>query len=98
MMPRWRHLDAMRTTLTIDDGLLRQLRQKALDSGKPFKQVVNETLRAGLHQPLNPAREPYRCPTFSIGALTPGVDFSKATLLAAQLEDDALIDKLRQDP
>jgi len=98
MMPRWRHLDAMRTTLTIDHGLLRQLRQKALDSGKPFKQVVNETLRAGLHQPLNPAREPYRCPTFSIGALTPGVDFSKATLLAAQLEDDALIDKLRQDP
>jgi len=38
------HLDAMRTTLTIDDGLLRQLRQKALVSGKPFKQVVNETL------------------------------------------------------
>jgi len=34
----------MRTTLTIDDGLLRQLRQKALVSGKPFKQVVNETL------------------------------------------------------
>lgn len=86
----------MRTTLTIDDGLLRQLRQKALDSGKPFKQVVDETLRAGLHQPLNPAREPYRCPTFSIGALAPGVDLSKATLLAAQLDDDALIDKLRQ--
>ena len=38
----------MRTTLTIDDALLRQLRQKALDSGKPFKRVVNETLRAGL--------------------------------------------------
>ena len=83
----------MRTTLTIDDGLLRQ---KALDSGKPFKQVVDETLRAGLHQPLNPAREPYRCPTFSIGALAPGVDLCKATLLAAQLDDDALIDKLRQ--
>ena len=86
----------MRTTLTIDDGLLRQLRQKALDSSKPFKQVVNETLRAGLHPPLNSPREPYRCPTFSIGALAPGIDLSKATLLAAQLDDDALIDKLRQ--
>jgi hypothetical protein len=84
----------MRTTLTIDDGLLRQ---KALDSGKPFKQVVNETLRAGLHQPLQPPRESYRCPTFSIGALAPGIDLNKATLLAAQLEDDALINKLRQD-
>ena len=41
----------MRTTLTVDDALLRQLRQKALDSGKPFKQVVNEALRAGLNTP-----------------------------------------------
>jgi hypothetical protein len=86
----------MRTTLPIVDGLLRQLRQKALDSGKPFKQLVNETLRAGLHQPLKSPRELYRCPTFSIGAHSPGVDLSKATLLAAQLDDDALIDKLRQ--
>jgi hypothetical protein len=76
--------------------LLHQLRHKALDSGKPFKQVVNETLRAGLSQPLNPARDPYSCPTFSIGALAPGVDLSKATLIAAKLDDDALIDKLRQ--
>ena len=94
-MPRRQHLDALRTTLTIHDGLLRQ---KALDSDKPFKQVVNETLRAGLHQPLNSPREPYRCPTFSIGALAPGVDLSKAALLAAQLEDDALIDKLWSSP
>jgi hypothetical protein len=50
--------DAMRTTLTINDGLLRQLRQKALDSGKPFKQVVNEALRAGLEQPATAARPP----------------------------------------
>ncbi|MEX1323705.1 MAG: hypothetical protein AB1Z21_05840 [Synechococcaceae cyanobacterium] len=62
----------MCTTLTIDDALLRQLRQKALDTGKPFKQVVNEALRAGLSQPVSPRREPYRCPSFSIGALAPG--------------------------
>jgi hypothetical protein len=49
----------MRTTLTIDDALLRQLRQKALDSGRPFKQVVNDTLRAGLEHPVAPApRQP----------------------------------------
>lgn len=86
----------MRTTLSIDDALLRQLRQKALDSGKPFKQVVNDTLRAGLHPAASPQRQPYRCPTFSIGALAPGVDLSKANQLAAALEDDALIEKLRQ--
>ena len=86
----------MRTTLTIDDALLRQLRQKALDSGKPFKQVVNDTLRAGL-VPATPARrELYRCPTFSIGALAPGVTLTKANQLAAALEDELLIEKLRQ--
>jgi hypothetical protein len=57
----------MRTTLTIDDGLLRQLRQKALDTGKPFKLVVNETLRAGLEKPATAARPRYVCPTFSTG-------------------------------
>lgn len=86
----------MRTTLTIDDALLRQLRQKALDSGKPFKQVVNDTLRAGLNQAASPRREPYRCPSFSIGALAPGVDLTKANQLAAALEDEQLIEKLRQ--
>ena len=86
----------MRTTLTIDDALLRQLRQKALDSGKPFKQVVNEALRAGLNSPAVTRREPYRFPTFSIGAVAPGVDLTKASQLAAALEDEALIDKLRQ--
>ncbi len=57
------------------------MRQKALDCGKPFKNVVNETLRTGLHQPLNPPRDPYRWSTFSIGAIATGVDLTKATLL-----------------
>lgn len=86
----------MRTTLTIDDALLRQLRQRALDSGKPFKQVVNDTLRAGLAGGPTHQREPYHCPSFSIGALTPGVDLTKANQLAASLEDDLLIEQLRQ--
>ena len=86
----------MRTTLTIDDALLRQLRQKALDTGKPFKQVVNDTLRAGLEQQPPPARARYVCPTFSTGPLAPGVDLTKANQLAAALDDAELINKLRQ--
>jgi len=96
MMLGLRHADAMRTTLTIDDGLLRQLRQRALDSGKPFKQVVNETLQAGLRQPAAAPRKPYVCPTFSIGALAPGVDLNKANQLAAALEDEERIATMLQ--
>jgi len=42
----------MRTTLTLDDDLAMALHREARDSGRPFKQVVNECLRRGL------AREP----------------------------------------
>ena len=86
----------MRTTLTIDDGLLRQLRQKALDTGKPFKQVVNDTLRAGLEKPVAATRPRYVCPTFSTGPLAPGVDLTKANALAAAMEDDDLLRTLQQ--
>jgi hypothetical protein len=43
-----------------------------------------------------PQRQPYRCPSFSIGGLAPGVDLTKANQLAAALEDELLIEKLRQ--
>ncbi len=86
----------MRTTLTIDDGLLRQLRQKALDSGKTFKQVVNETLRAGLQQPVGAARHRYVCPTFSMGQPRWPVDLDKALALAAELEDQEIVTQLMQ--
>jgi predicted transcriptional regulator len=37
----------MRTTLTIDDAIAKALQDLAHRSNKPFKQVLNETLRAG---------------------------------------------------
>jgi hypothetical protein len=40
----------MRTTLTLDDPLAEDLRRLAAESGKPFKVVVNDTLRAGLQR------------------------------------------------
>jgi plasmid stability protein len=38
----------MRTTITLDDDVAANLRAKVRKSGRPFKDVVNETLRAGL--------------------------------------------------
>lgn len=38
----------MRTTLTIDEELEPLLRQEMLRSGKSFKKVVNDALRAAL--------------------------------------------------
>ena len=39
---------SMRTTLTLDDGIASALEELAHRFGKPFEQVVSETLRAGL--------------------------------------------------
>ena len=86
----------MRTTLTLDDQVLRQLRARAASSGKPLKEVVDEVLRAGLASPGAGERPAYQCPSFSIGGLKPGVDLCKALLLAGELEDESRAEKLRQ--
>ncbi len=38
----------MRTTLTLDDDVFSKLKAEARKSGRPFKELVNELLRAGM--------------------------------------------------
>jgi hypothetical protein len=45
----------MRTTLTLDDDVAKQLREKTRRSGESFKMVVNETLRKGLRRGDKPS-------------------------------------------
>ncbi len=56
----------MRTTLDINDALLRELRHRAAASGRPFRKVVEETLHAGLAAG-RPAREPVTVKTYPVG-------------------------------
>ena len=64
----------MRTTLTIDDHLAADLKKAALESNKSFKELVNETLRAGLRAREKPPRKSYRLRPVSLGLQRPGVD------------------------
>lgn len=85
----------MRTTLTIDDKLAAELKKRAYESGKPFKQVVNETIRAGLTQDQAvPNRKPYRVEPVSMGQAIEGLDLNQATRLAGEMEDDELARKM----
>jgi hypothetical protein len=86
----------MRTTLTIEDRLLADLKRLAHRSGKPFKQVVEEALRTGLAALEHPAPAPYRLQPESLGQPRAEVDLIKALALANALEDDALREKLGQ--
>jgi hypothetical protein len=38
----------MRTTLTLDDDVAAKLKAESRRSGRPFREIVNETLRRGL--------------------------------------------------
>jgi hypothetical protein len=85
----------MRTTLTIDDRIAKALKALAHRSGKPFKTVVNEALRAGLAAgTTSPAARPCRLKPMSLGGVHPGVGLPKALRLADALEDGEIARKL----
>lgn len=85
----------MRTTLTIEDPIAKALKSVAHPSGKPLKQVVNETLRAGLAAEHGHERaRPYRIKPASLGGVLPGVDLDHALRLADTLEDREIGRKL----
>ena len=76
----------MRTTLTLDNDVAHFLKEQSRLHDKPFKQVVNETLRRGM-APGPPEREQ---PRFRIdpnhSGLAPGVDPRRLNQLNDQLE------------
>ena len=85
----------MRTTLTIDDELAQTLKELAYRSGKSFKDVVNETLRAGLTVKKAPPRaKPYKIKPSALGGVIPGIDLNKALQVADALEDEEIARKL----
>jgi hypothetical protein len=84
----------MRTTLDIDEHLLRRLREEAHARGVPLKELVNRVIQRGLDERPAERREPYQCPTFSMGAPLRPMD--KALALADALEEDERASKLAQ--
>jgi hypothetical protein len=84
----------MRTTLTLDDELVDALKQKAVRDRRPFKEIVNTTLRAGLVASTQPSPKPYRLEPVSLGRAMPGINLDKALSLADSLEDEELLRKL----
>lgn len=87
-------MHCMRTTLNIDDDLLRKLKGLAQRQGAPFRRIVNRAISLGLER-MQPerSRARYACPTFSMG-FPPVPSLDKALQLAALLEDEETVHKL----
>lgn len=76
----------MRPTLTIDDDLASLLKRRARELGRPFKDVVNGAIRAGLGEHAKPkAHAAPKTIPHSFG-FRPGIDLDKLNQLVDELE------------
>lgn len=80
----------MRTTVTLDPDVARLLDEARHRSKRPFKQVLNDAVRAALARPA--ARvPPFKQRVFSLGRTR--VDLTKANGLAGGLDDQEVVAK-----
>jgi hypothetical protein len=77
----------MRTTITIDDDLLDQVRQRAAERRQTISQVIEESVRESLLRRSDPDRKPFRVLAFNGGGLQPGVDLENNAALLDLMED-----------
>jgi hypothetical protein len=78
----------MRTTLTLDDDVAARL-DVLRQGGRSLKEVINDTLRAGLDQ-MDRQRQsepPYRITTFHLGRKMPNLDNIAEVLAGGEAED-----------
>ena len=77
----------MRTTLTLEDDVAAKLRAEARRAGRPFRDVVNETLRRGLLAKREAATtRNFRVETRDLGNLKPGLSLDNVAELIEQVE------------
>lgn len=78
----------MRTTLTLDPDVAAKARKGAAALRKPFKDVINDALRIGLDQVINPPKaKPYKTKGHSMG-LKPGLSYDNVAELLARAEGE----------
>ncbi len=82
----------MRTTLTLDDDVANYLKEQCRLLDRPFKQVVNDTLRRGMSPAGTGERPKFKVKPFSSG-FNPGVDPTKLNQLYDQLEVEEFLRK-----
>lgn len=71
----------MRTTIRLDDVLLRRAKRHAAEHGTTFTNVVREALQAYLARPSAKPGGPLDLPVSGRGGLQPGVDLDDSARL-----------------
>jgi hypothetical protein len=76
----------VRTTLTLDDDVAAKLKAESHKTGRPFRDMVNACLRAG----LSVRKQSTATPAFRVKArdmgMRPGINIDKVSALLDELE------------
>jgi hypothetical protein len=80
----------MRTTIRIDEELLKEAKQVAAKSGKSLTAVIEDALRESLSRPIKSKqrKEPVRLMTVSGKGLQSGVDLDDSAALLEFMESE----------
>jgi hypothetical protein len=77
----------MRTTMTLDDDVAAKLRTESQRAGRPFREIVNETLRRGLESRRATAqRRAFKVTARDLGKLKPGLSLDNIAELIEHVE------------
>jgi K+-transporting ATPase c subunit len=85
----------MRTTIRMDDNLLRAAKRAAAESGQTLTALIEESVRERLaRRPKKKRRQPVKLVTFRGSGLQPGVDLDDSAALLDLM--DGIGDPLRR--
>jgi hypothetical protein len=84
-------MQTMRTTVTLDPDTEQIVRRRMAERGMTFKEALNDAIRSGV-RPTG-ATPRFRTATAAMGESR--VNLDRALQIAADLEDDELVRKLR---
>ena len=77
----------MRTTIQLDDQLLREAKQRAAQTGRTLKAVIEDALREALARPdASPPQSRVRLRTYRGRGVQPGVDLDDTASLLDLME------------
>jgi hypothetical protein len=79
----------VRTTVRLDDGLLREAKKYAAATGRSLTAVISDSLRESLARRSRVAKSrPVRLPTFGGGRILPGINLDKTSEVLGRLDDE----------
>jgi len=85
----------MRTTIRLNQELLRQAKLLAARTNRTFTAVVEDALRQSLSRPVEPRAAKRKLPTFRGKGLCDGVDISNSAALLDLMEQETPLERRR---